>query len=116
MSWFKRSKLPAKAAVQVIHASTMRMEQWRNSPELVRYAQQLFSTPQFQTMLAILRNESPSSFGLAIGSTHDDQIAHAYKGTGYNLCLNNLEALAIEESRPEMLEATFEPEPGHPRN
>lgn len=104
--------LKPKAQIQLIHSSTITMDQWRSSPELVTYARQLFATPQFQTLVSVLRNESPTSWGLHTGSTHDDQIAHSYRGAGYHLCLNNLEALAIYESKPELLEATFAPEPG----
>ena len=96
--------------IKVIHSTSMRMDQWRSSKELVGYAQKLFTSPEFQTLLGVLRNEGPSNFGLA-GGTHDDHIAHSYRGEGYNLALNNLESLARMEERLEPLEATFEPEP-----
>ena len=51
----------------------------------------------------------PENHGLPLGSTHDDQIAFAHKGAGYNLCLNNLELLATTDKPREHLEATFEP-------
>ena len=111
MNWFNRKPPASKTIIKVIHSTAMRMDQWRSSPELVEYAKRLFTTPEFQTLLDVLRNESPSSFGLPIGSSHDDQIAHSYKGTGYNLCLNNIEALSNMHEHPTYLEATFEPEP-----
>jgi hypothetical protein len=86
------------------------MEQWTASKELVLYAQRLFASPEFQTLVGVLRNECPSNYGLGLGATHDDQIAHSYKASGYNLCLNNLEALSKLEERADPIEATFEPE------
>lgn len=88
----------------------MRLEDWRGSVDLITYAKQLFATAEFQTLMSVLRNESPSSYGLGLGATHDDQIAHSYKATGYNLCLNNLESLAKLSEASEPIEATFEPE------
>ena len=88
----------------------MRMEQWRSSKELVTYAAKLFATPEFQTLMGVLRTETPSNMGLS-GGTHDDHIAHAYRGEGYNLALNNLEALAQLHEHTEPLVAEFKPEP-----
>lgn len=104
------AKKPKPVQVRVIHSTSMRLEEWRSSPELVTYAQRLFNTPEFQTLLGVLRNESPSNFGLGIGASHDDQIAHSYKAAGYNLCLNNMEAFTRIETQSEPLKATFEPE------
>ncbi len=107
MAFFNR---PKPVRIKVIHSTSMRLEQWCSSKELVGYAQKLFATPQFQTLLGVLRNETPSNMGLS-GGTHDDHIAHAYRGEGYNLALNNLEALATMIEQPQHIEATFEPEP-----
>lgn len=107
MSFFSRK---SRIQVKVIHSTTIRLKDWRSSKELVGYAQKLFATPEFQTLLGALRNEAPSNFGLS-GGTHDDHIAHAYRGEGYNLALNNLESLASMEDHAEPLEATFAPEP-----
>ena len=113
MNFFRR-KPKERVQLRVLHSTSMRLEQWQNSPELVDYAKRLFQTPQFLTMMDILRNESPASFGLALGSSHDDHVAHAYKGEGYNLALNNLEALATQVQQYDMPEATFAPEPRQP--
>lgn len=96
--------------IKVIHSTAIRLAQWRTSKEFTSYAAKLFHAPEFQTLLSVLRNECPSNFGLA-GGTHDDHIAHAYRGEGYNLALNNLESLAAFQETHEPLEATFEPEP-----
>lgn len=112
MNWPFRRR--TRAAIQVIPSTSMRLSDWTASPDLVRAAQRLFASHEFQTILAILRNESPSNFGISLGSTHDDQIAHAYKATGYNLCVSTLESFATPRTERAPLEATFEPEPEHP--
>lgn len=110
-----KRKKPIRAQVRVINSTAIRLRDWRISPELVLYAQRLMNSPEFQTVLAVLRNESPSSYGLGIGATHDDQIAHAYKATGYNMAVNTLEAMASREEIREPIEATFSPELHNPK-
>lgn len=107
MGFFTRKTI---TKIKVIHSTSVRLNDWRSSKELTTYAARLFATPEFQTLLGVLRNEGPSNFGLS-GGTHDDHIAHAYRGEGYNLALNNLESLASLEERSAPLEATFAPEP-----
>lgn len=111
MPLFSKKPKVVPIQIRVINSTALRMDQWRSSPELVTYAQRLFATPEFQTLVGVLRSESPSNYGLNIGATHDDQIAHSYKAAGYNLCLNNLDAFARIETHSEPIEATFEPEP-----
>lgn len=110
MNWFNRKKRQ-RITIVPVPSTAMRADQWTASPECVTTAQKLFATPEFRTILSILRNESPSCYGLPMGSSHDDQIAHSYKAAGYNLCLNNLESLAVKHTTHAPLEATFEPEP-----
>jgi hypothetical protein len=107
MNLFPRPKA-RRATIAVIHSTALTLAQWRNSPELVAYAATLLADPRFQTLLDVLRSESPASYALALGATHDDQIAHSYKAAGYQLCLNNLEALAQRQHTPGTVEATFE--------
>lgn len=112
MSWFKRKpQPPPQTRITVIHSTAMTAAQFRSSPDLVKYAKTLFQSPEFQTLYAVLRNESPHNYGLPMGASHDDHIAHSYKGEGYTLCLNNIEALTRLVSATEPLEATWEPEP-----
>lgn len=110
MRFFRRNK-PPRIEVKVMPSTAMKLTDWRMSPELVRYAKRLMDDPQFQILLSVLRNESPSNYGVPYGATHDDRIAHACKAEGYHLALNNLEALAEEEKKPIHIEATFAPEP-----
>lgn len=112
MNFFRRK--PKRAVIAVIPTTRMRLEQWRRNPSLVDAARKLFETREFQTIISVLRNESPASYGLSIGSSHDDHVAHAYKAEGYNLCLNTLEEFAVHQRQESPIEATFEAEPPHP--
>lgn len=118
MNWIQSLLLRPRRRIVItpVLSTSMTLADWTASPECVATARRTFDTPQFQTMLSILRNESPASYGLATGSTHDDQIGHAYTIKGYNLALNNLEALARMAEKRTPLEATFAPEPPRPQS
>lgn len=102
----------SKTIVRVLNSTEIRLETWQSAPELVTQARRVFAMPEFRAMLDVLRTESPSNYGFPSrpGLSSDDRVAHACKIEGYNLCLNNLEALARLETAKGMLEATFEPE------
>jgi hypothetical protein len=68
MPLFQKKPKTTPIQIRVIQSTAMRLDDWRASPELVAYARRLNASPEFQTMLNILRNESPSSFGLGLGS------------------------------------------------
>lgn len=99
-----------RVQLRVMPSTQMRLAQWCASPELVKAARRLLESREFQAMVAVLRNENPSNYGIAPPASAEDHIAHAYKATGYALALNNLEALGTLAPRRGMLEATFEPE------
>lgn len=95
-------------AVRVVPHTQLKLEQWQQSPELVKSARKLLETNEFQIMLAVLRNENPSNYGIrGYGATHDDHVAHAFKAAGYSQCLANLESMAFDWKPPVELEATF---------
>lgn len=88
----------------------MRASVWRQSPELCEYAAKLFSTPQFRTALAVIRNESPHNFDQpSNGVLGEDRIVWAGRVEGYNQALRVLESLAKPIESAFHLEATFEP-------
>lgn len=99
-----------RAQIRTILSTQVTLSTWTASPELVQYAQRLHASREFQTLLSCLRNESPANWPLPHGATHDDQIAHSYKAAGYNLALNNIEAMCELARTAKAIEATFEPE------
>lgn len=109
LSWFTKAP-PPKRQIVVVRSTQMRLADWTRDPQLARTAYDLLQRPEVQTMLAILRNESPSSYGLPLGASHDDRIAHACRAEGYAMALNNLEAMAQLAAKSDYVETTFAPE------
>lgn len=101
---------PEHVKIRVVPSTQMRLNEWCGSPEMVKAARKVLDSREFQAMLAVLRNENPSNYGLQPPASAEDHIAHAYKATGYALALNNLEALGALASKRAKIEATFEPE------
>lgn len=110
MGFFSRPK-KQKIAVQSVLTTEIRLEQWRSSPELVVAAQRLRKDPTFRAIMDVLRTESPANYGLPVtGVSPEDRCHHASKIEGYNLALNNLEAMFRFNQSLTPLEATFEAE------
>lgn len=105
----KKKTVSKPVLIKIIYSTQMRSQDWRSSARLVAYAQGLLASQEFQALLGVLRNESPHAYG-AFGGTHDDHIAHAYRGEGYALCLNTLESLATLATARPSLQAMFTPE------
>lgn len=113
MNWnpFRRPRV----TVRVVPSTRLRLTDLTSSPDAVKAAQRIFASPEFQLMLAVLRNESPVNYGIAsLAATHDDHIAHAHRCAGYHLCINNLESMADYVPVRGSVEATFSPEPPAP--
>lgn len=97
--------------IQVVRSTALRVEDWRQSPELVTYAAKLLNTPEFRTLLDVLRNESPANFGFPVtGVSAEDRITYAGRIEGYNQAMNLIESLGTPGIQRARLEATFEPE------
>lgn len=110
-SWLKpKPQVAVTRQITVVRSSSLRLSDWTCDESLVKETNKLQQTPLFQAMLGVLRNESPGCYGVAMGATHDDRIAHACKAEGYQLALNNLEALGVLIKPQAFLESTFEPE------
>lgn len=108
MNWFKRKP---KIQVEVVRSTEIRLVQWKASPELVGQARRIFALQEFRAMLDCVRTESPSNYSLPLtGVSADDRVTHALHIEGYNLCLNNLEALCKFEKEAPAFDAEFKPE------
>lgn len=109
MNLFRRPRKTTRH-IAVVRSTSLRLASWQRDPSLVRRAYELAQTELFTAMLAVLRNESPMNYGLAVDATHDARIAHANQAAGYQLALNNLEALALLVEPAEHIESEFKPE------
>jgi len=70
----------------------------------------------YRAQIDVLRNSHPvHSIFPPVGISPTDRVVHNAKCEGYELCINNLEAMTkpIKASKP--LEATFEPPQEHTR-
>jgi hypothetical protein len=89
----------------------MRLEQWRNSPELCQWLGGISSGTQWQLLLEMLQDEHPMHTMLAPGSTESDNLRHLGHIEGYQMAIANLRIASsppMEEAKP--LEATFQPQ------
>lgn len=112
------AKFRSSLRIRIVTRSSrqLTLAEWQASEFLVSDAKRLLADPTMRVALDVLRNESPVNYGLPeLGVQPTDRIVHQAKTEGYQLCLNNLEALGIlkVESRP--VEATFEAPEDEPR-
>lgn len=107
---FRRQKPPVTRQIQVVRSTSLRLEDWRKDPTLVKAAYDLEEKNPWVTMLAVLRNESPLNYALPLGANHEDRIAHAARAEGYQMAINNLEAMAVLHEEPQRIESEFKPE------
>lgn len=107
---FHRPSAPVARHVIVVRSTSLRLAEWRRDPSLVRKAYELQQTALFAAMLAVLRNESPMNYALSFEASHDARIAHANQAAGYQLALNNIEAMAALVTPPARIESEFKPE------
>lgn len=91
----------------------MRLDEWRKEESLVSDSMRLARDNTYRAQLDILRNEHPCHLVFqATGVNPADRAAMQSKSEGYELCLNNLEAMAKPFKQSVALVETFEsPQP-----
>jgi hypothetical protein len=104
VNWFKKTKLVLIRRI----SSRVRLSEWRGSQTLVQSARKYLQDPEFLTMIDVLRNESPINWVAIRQMTIDDRAVMHARIEGYQLCLNNLEALGSFQKPEETLEPSFE--------
>lgn len=107
LALFKRQK---KIEVIRREETTITLDEWRSTPDLVKIAQSVWSNPDFRLMISCLKNESPAYFVLPDDASPGRSVAIQRRCEGYNFAINNLEAMRTLRTVPEPLESTFEPE------
>lgn len=111
---FGRRSVPFEGAteirVQLVSSSTLTLDQWRKDTHLVASAKELARNEVFRMQVAVLENSHPRYLAFpAIGSSQQDRAALQSKAEGYQLCLNNLEAMSKPWTVIKPLVATFQP-------
>lgn len=99
---------PEKIKVVTVSSHTLRLAQWRQADQLVVEAVALARNPTYVMQLQVLKNEHLVHTAFpAIGVSPTDRIVHQAKCEGYELALNNLEAMTKPMKATRPLEATF---------
>lgn len=97
-----------------VNSLDLNMQAWRENEDLVKAWARLLRDPIVQSVIQTLRNESPLNYGVEM-PTPDSKILRLGVIEGYQLALNNIEALANIAKKHQPIEATFEasekPEP-----
>lgn len=101
-------KKPVPIRVRTVPTTHLRLTDWQSDPNLTSLGLKLLSTPDFQLVLALLRNESPAHYTPPqLGTSSEDRAAHQARTEGYELCLSNLEAIAQPGYDTAPVESTF---------
>lgn len=105
-----RPILQPELKVQLVSSNTLTLDQWRKDTRLVASAKELARNEVFRMQAAVLENSHPRFLAFAAtGVTTQDRAAMQSKCEGYQLCLNNLEAMSKPWPNTKPLVATFQP-------
>jgi hypothetical protein len=107
----RHALLPVK--VQIVPRDPLRitLDEWRKEPSLVKEAMDVLRDQRVRRMLDCLRT-SHMAFNTAPLTMQQDALASLWRqNEGYQLALNNFEALGSLQKAEEALESTFEPDP-----
>jgi hypothetical protein len=106
---FGRVKKQLRVEIVRRKESEIRFADWRADPTLCAMAAKVLADPNVQLMLSVLRNESPSKHVLHYDATLEARALMQARIEGYEMFLNNLEAMAVSVLPIEMPEANFAP-------
>ena len=107
LNWFKK---PEKPVVKFIYTG-MDLKTWRDTPEFLSFAREVWARVEWQHALSALKNAAPSGFpirGRAI--TEVEGLIELGRKEGYQDCLNAIFSLPIRTTEQvEEVEADFDP-------
>jgi hypothetical protein len=87
------------------------LTEWRKNEQLVSEMMKISSQPIWRAMMAVMRNESPAEIKLPQMNTPiTDRAALQAQTEGYQMAINNLEAMSIVDVPIPDEPATFAPE------
>jgi len=102
--------------VQLVSSSTLTLDQWRRDTRLVASAKELARHEVFRMMAAVLENSHVRFVALpTVGASQDDRAAQQARSEGYQICLNNLEAMSKDWKTGQMPPETFRPVQPQPK-
>lgn len=107
LDWFRP---PYKVAIKFAYTG-MDLKTWRETPEFISFARELWARNEWQHALSALKNASPSGFpirGRTISET--DALIEFGRKEGYQDCLNALFSLPLRAPDSfEEVQADFDP-------
>lgn len=100
-----------KIAIRRPKNTSITLAEWRQNPELIRQARDLWNSPFGGLLLDMLHNESPLNKPFPdIGTKSDDRIYHLARIQSYHRAISYLVSTAVpEEQTTQELTATFAP-------
>jgi hypothetical protein len=104
---FKRER---KLEIIRVESSRVRLHEFRSDKGLVGVAQKVLADSNVRLMLDVLRNESPANWGLPQTFTSEQRAAVQAMIQGYQMAINNLEAMAAFKKPVELEQPDFAPE------
>ncbi len=113
--WKKKTETPP-IRVQLVSSSTLTLDQWRKDTRLVSAAKELARNETFRMMIAVLEN-SHLRFGgfAATGVSQEDRAAKQARDEGYQICLNNLDAMTKPSTVNRMPRETWQTPTAQPK-
>jgi hypothetical protein len=107
LKWWNR---PVQPVIQFLFTG-MDLKTWRETPEFLSFARELWTKPEWQHALSALRNAAPSGYpirGRTISET--DAALELGRKEGYQDCLNAIFSLPLRSADlAEEVEADFDP-------
>lgn len=100
---------PVPIKVLMVSSNTLTLDQWRKDQRLVASAKELARNEIYRMMVAVLENSHVRFLALpSVGTSQDDRAAMQSRIEGYQICLNNLEAMSQPWAISKPLVATFQ--------
>lgn len=106
MSFFK--KKPHRIRIIRRQESDLRLRDWQMDGQLCSMASKLMARDDMKLVLAVLRNEHPLLTALPYGVSMDDRVVLQARAEGYQMALNNLDAMARNLTVMPMPDTVFE--------
>lgn len=99
---------PPHYKVETRESFKLTLDEWRKNEQLVLESRALAKHPTYRSQMDILRNAHPVHMVMpSIGVSPTDRIVQNAKCEGYEMAVNNLEAMAKPFKHQKPLEATF---------
>ncbi len=107
LDWFRK---PSSSVIRFIFTG-MDLKTWRERPELLAFARDLWTKPEWQQALSAIKNSAPSGYPIRGRAVSEIEAAiELGRKEGYQDCVNVIFSLPVRAPEPlEEIEADFDP-------